>query len=188
MSIQHLTATDYRTMLWENGLGQTVEMIRSDDTEGNLLWRLSMATVTEDGPFSLFPEIERNLTVLSGDGFDLIEEHSGITLKAALLTPVAFAGDTPITAKNVTSPCQDFNVMTRRNLPRPRVWVENQQKKIAVTNGSQLLMFALSPSTIQTEQGNITLETHELLLSQRSVTREQGRLICVALDASYFQR
>ena len=60
--IRHLTKADYRTMPWANGLGQTVEMIRVEGDQG-LLWRLSMASVVEDGDFSIFPGIERNLTV-----------------------------------------------------------------------------------------------------------------------------
>lgn len=182
MTILHLTAADYRIMPWANGLGQTVEMIRRDDHEGNLLWRLSMATVTEDGPFSLFPYIERNLTVLSGDGFDLVEDDSGLQHRAGLLTPVAFAGDIPITARNVAAPCQDFNVMTRRSLPKPLVWVEQQPSNLEINSGEQLALFALSTSTIQTKLSNATLKTNELLMCQQPVELLEGSLIVVALE------
>lgn len=43
MNFQHLTAANYLVMPWANGLGQTVEMLRREDDEGELLWRLSMA-------------------------------------------------------------------------------------------------------------------------------------------------
>ena len=46
-------------------------MMRVHDDHG-LVWRLSRASVVEDGDFSLFPEVERNLTVISGPGFDLV--------------------------------------------------------------------------------------------------------------------
>ena len=69
--IRQLTVTDFRTMPWANGKGVTVEMARADGPEG-MLWRLSRASVVEDGPFSIFPGLERNLTVLTGPGFDLV--------------------------------------------------------------------------------------------------------------------
>ena len=68
--IRRLTSTDFRTMPWANGKGVTVEMLKIED-QGRLVLRLSRAMVVESGPFSLFPGIERNLTVLSGPGFDL---------------------------------------------------------------------------------------------------------------------
>ena len=63
--IRFLKPADYVTMPWANGLGQTVEMVRVE-RDGALLWRLSMASVIADGPFSILPEINRNLTVISG--------------------------------------------------------------------------------------------------------------------------
>lgn len=182
MSFQHLTASDYRTMPWANGLGQTIEMLRREDSEGNLLLRLSMASVTEDGPFSLFPGIERNLTVLSGDGFELVEDDSGIVHQAALLTPLAFAGDITVTARQVTAPCQDFNVMTLRSgLSKPTVTVLHEASAITVNKGGELALFALLPATVQSAQWEFTLKAHELLVCQESVELLEGGLICVAL-------
>lgn len=181
MNYQHLTTSDYRTMPWANGLGQTVEMVRRNDNEGNLLWRLSMATVTGNGAFSLFPGIERNLTVLSGDGFELLENDSGIVHRVALLTPVAFAGDIPVTATRVTAPCQDFNVMTGRGLPKPAVWVIHEASLLTINENEQLALFALSPVTIQTVERNFILKAHELLFCQEPVELLEGSLICVAL-------
>lgn len=109
-----LTARDFRPMPWANGKGVTVELLKIE-RPGYYL-RLSRAMVTEDGPFSLFPGIERNLTVLSGPGFHL----AGIG-PALPLTPIAFPGDLPTAATHVTAPSEDFNVMTLREMPRPEV-------------------------------------------------------------------
>ena len=88
--MRHLTTADYLTMPWANGRGTTVELLREDGPEG-LLFRLSMASVIEDGPFSILPGIERNLTVLSGPGFRL--QGAGLSLICAPLVPVSFPGD-----------------------------------------------------------------------------------------------
>jgi hypothetical protein len=113
-------ATGYRIMPWANGRGQTVELLREDGPDG-LHLRLSIATVTEPGPFSLLPNIDRVLTVISGPGFQL--SGSGLALHAAPLTPVAFPGDAAIVATQVTAVSEDFNVMTARHLPAPVVWI-----------------------------------------------------------------
>lgn len=109
---------DFRQMPWANGKGMTTELAR-EDREGRILWRLSRASVVEDGPFSIFPGVERNLTVLTGPGFRL--NGQGIELEARPFIPVAFAGDVPVTASDVSAPSDDFNIMTDRSLPKPRV-------------------------------------------------------------------
>ena len=118
---------DFRLMPWANGKGVTTELAR-EERDGRMLWRLSRASVVEDGPFSIFPGIERNLTVLTGPGFDLSGE--GISLRARPMAPVAFPGDVPVTASAVSAPSDDFNVMTDRALQRPRVEVLFQPQVI----------------------------------------------------------
>ncbi|QYZ69502.1 HutD/Ves family protein [Neotabrizicola shimadae] len=140
---RHLTPADYRHQPWANGRGVTVELARADGPDG-LIWRLSMATVAEDGPFSLFPGIERNLTVISGPGFRL--EGSALALKARPMAPVAFPGDVEISAVGVAAPSQDFNVMTARPLPRPDVAVVVGEARIE--GGGLLAAFALNPTRI----------------------------------------
>lgn len=115
--IRHLTASDFKTMPWANGKGVTVELARADDAQG-MLWRLSRATVVEDGDFSIFPGVDRNLTVIEGPGFDL---EGAMRLRADPLRPVAFPGDVALAATRVTEACEDFNVMVRRGALRAEV-------------------------------------------------------------------
>jgi environmental stress-induced protein Ves len=116
---------DFRQMPWANGKGVTTELAR-EDRDGRMLWRLSRASVVEDGPFSIFPGIERTLTVLTGPGFKLSGE--GISLEARAYSPVAFPGDIPVAASGVAAPSDDFNVMTDRSLPKPRVEVISDRR------------------------------------------------------------
>lgn len=164
--IRHLTASDFRTMPWANGRGQTIEMARQDQ-DGALLWRFSRAAVVEDGDFSLFPGVDRNLTVINGPGFDLV----GVSRIAALpLLPVSFAGDVPIRAEGVTSPCEDFNVMVRRG-----VGAEVTVQHAGSTQGC-VAVFALQVVQV----GPTTLQPYDLLLSDEAVAFH-GRAIVVAL-------
>lgn len=111
-----LKPSDYRCMPWKNGLGETIEIavFPPDAGIGDFDWRISMATVATDGPFSLFPGIERTLSVLSGHGLTL---HRADGTKRELLvdsTPYAFPADEQVSATLVDSAITDLNVMTRR--------------------------------------------------------------------------
>lgn len=111
-----LRAADYKRMPWKNGKGETVEIavFPPEATIDNFEWRISMATVIEDGPFSLFEGVERTLSVLSGDGIALsVEgwETVDLTIGSA---PYAFPADVETSARLLGTPITDLNVMTRR--------------------------------------------------------------------------
>lgn len=114
MAVTHLTAADFRTMPWANGLGSTVELYRREDEVGRLLIRLSVADVVADGPFSSLPSIDRVLTLIQGDGFDLDFAGAAPPAPARLFQPVAFSGDWQTSAINLKGPSRDFNLMTKR--------------------------------------------------------------------------
>lgn len=141
--IRHLTPSDYVTMPWANGKGSTIQMLRADEN-GQLKWRLSRASVIEDGDFSIFPGVERNLTVLTGPGFDLV--GAGLQLAARPLIPVRFPGDVAIRAESVSAASDDFNVMTARHLPRPEVAVIAGDAQ--VPSGGLLAVYALGPTIL----------------------------------------
>lgn len=158
----HLTPADYTAMPWANGKGTTVEMLRVD-RDGALLLRLSMATVAEDGPFSLFPGIERNLTVIDGPGFRL--QGAGFDLRCAPLQPCAFPGDVAMRATVPPGGASvDFNVMTARALPLPRVTVLRGDTLQAGSGTVALL--ALGPVRVNGRD----LARHDLLLTEGPVT------------------
>ena len=65
---------DYHEQPWKNGLGMTLELLRAPHpTQGGaaFAYRLSCAKVAESGPFSVFPGIDRTISVLEGQGFCL---------------------------------------------------------------------------------------------------------------------
>lgn len=115
--MQILRAASHRRMPWKNGGGETVEVAVSPQgaTLGDFDWRVSMATVAFDGPFSIFPGIDRTLSILSGSGMTLeIDGHEPVVL-AQQSPPFAFAADIAVTAQLIAGPITDLNVMTRRD-------------------------------------------------------------------------
>ena len=156
--MRRLTTADYRTMPWANGRGTTVELLREDGPDG-LLFRLSMASVIEDGPFSVFPGIERNLTVISGPGFRL--DGPGLSLPCKPLVPVAFAGDLPLLAAGTGRIASvDFNMMTARALPRPDVAVHHAP--VTLPAGGTLYLFALDLGVIN----SLPVQRHDLVITE----------------------
>ena len=69
-SLHALPAHDYRRERWRNGLGWTREILRQPDRE-DWDWRLSIAEIQGDAPFSAFPGVERMLVLLHGEGLRL---------------------------------------------------------------------------------------------------------------------
>lgn len=171
--IRHLTPADYKAMPWANGKGVTTELLRVEES-GVLRYRLSRASVVEDGEFSLFPGIERNLTVITGPGFDLVGE--GFLLPAHPFEPVAFAGDLPVRAERVSAPSDDFNVMTARALPRPEVAVITGAARLG--GGGQLAIYALSATQVNGEH----LSEHHMILTTDAVSLSGKALVVRLLD------
>ena len=132
---------------WKNGGGVTHEIakVMNGDT---LLWRLSMAEVASDGPFSSFPGLTRCLTVIEGDGIDL--EMPDGPLTANPLIPVHFSGDTPVTGHLHNGPIRDLNLIfdaARITATVTPLTGPLTAQKTAKTNGDQQLFCVTGPVT-----------------------------------------
>lgn len=109
------TPAEYTRMRWRNGRGETA-MIASGqgiDAAAKPLWRLSLATVTEDGPFSLFPEYTRILTVVSGAGLRL-SGADGFNETVRFGESIRFPGALDINCSLLDGPVKNLNLMYTR--------------------------------------------------------------------------
>lgn len=95
---------------WRNGGGVTREIARGSDGRG-LRWRLSLAEIARDGPFSPFPGLDRVLTVVAGEGFVLVLPGGPHPLER--LSPFAFGGGVPVAARLSAGPVRVLNAMSR---------------------------------------------------------------------------
>ena len=103
---------------WKNGAGLTREIASHASPGGaGFDWRVSLAEVTRDAPFSAFPGIDRCTLLLAGAGMRLASRDGRIdhALVDPLL-PFRFDGAAAIDATLVGGACADFNVMTRRGV------------------------------------------------------------------------
>ncbi|QJE00503.1 HutD family protein [Massilia forsythiae] len=99
---------------WKNGAGSTTEIAVFPPDAGfdEFDWRVSLASIAADGPFSVFHGVERTLALVDGHGVTLDIDGEPTLLSAA--DPVAaFEGEARVVAKLNRGPSTDFNVMTR---------------------------------------------------------------------------
>ncbi len=135
-----LRARDRAPAPWKNGGGITHEIAafpEGADLE-SFDWRVSMATVSAGGPFSIFPGIDRILTVLNGV-LDLDVDGKAVQLVAAS-EPYAFPGDIAVRAATPRLPVTDLNVMTRRGRARARVTRLEAPASIAWNAATRLIL------------------------------------------------
>ena len=113
---------DVRTIApqrWKNGAGLTREIAFGGTDPAALDWRISIAEVERDAPFSAFPGIDRAIVLLRGAGMRLrsVDGRIDHALTEALV-PFRFPGDVPLTATLAGGASSDLNVMTRRGVFR----------------------------------------------------------------------
>lgn len=104
---------DWHAQPWKNGGGTTYEIAREDDEHG-FTWRLSLAHVEADGPFSRFPGVDRTIALVEGDGFTLRRAGEHLVTLTEPLVPFAFSGDDALDCTLVGGPVRDLNLMVRR--------------------------------------------------------------------------
>ena len=121
-----LRASGYARMRWKNGAGWTSEILKIHDSEerdtNDWAWRLSIAEIETDAPFSAFPGVERELVLLSGNGLRL-RFDDGETRE--LLPPhdkLRFAGERPAFGELIDGPTRDFNLMWKRDTVDAQLW------------------------------------------------------------------
>ena len=101
---------------WKNGGGSTTEI--TIEPPGALLahfdWRISLATISQNGLFSLFPGVDRTLALVEGPGLVLDVDDSGRFVLGEEDIIIEFGGESMVQATLNGAPTIDFNVMTRR--------------------------------------------------------------------------
>ncbi|WP_441228460.1 HutD/Ves family protein [Tardiphaga sp. 20_F10_N6_6] len=167
--MQILRAANYKMMPWKNGLGSTTEIAifpanaKLDDFD----WRVSMAQVTSDGPFSSFPGIDRTLLVIDGAGIDL-NVHGSASVRIDRSTIHSFPGDQQTSALLIDGPITDLNVMSRRGIVSQHVRRINVMKRQDFIVSAQAFLFVEhGTATVQSASTVDSLSAHDGLLVEQ---------------------
>ena len=171
--MQILRASDRRAKPWKNGGGVTTD-IASGPAGASLDafdWRISMALVASDGPFSMFDGVDRTLAVIEGDGMELtIGDRPVVTLGRGS-EPLSFPGDAPTTARLMAGGITDLNVMTRRGRYDHHMMRVTQPMAFAFDGNDIAIVFSLGGSAeVGTEAGRVTLDHADAVLIEADDT------------------
>ncbi|KOU25395.1 HutD-family protein [Streptomyces sp. WM6372] len=153
--IRILRAGDRAAVAWKNAGGVTREIAAWPEGAGlaDFGWRISLAEVAADGPFSGFPGVDRTLTLAEGAGMDLTVAGAR-RLVDERYAPQDFPGDAPTDCRLLDGPVVNFNVMYRRDRVRARTAVVRGTLALTTEPGETLLVVALlGPAELQAGTG-----------------------------------
>ena len=140
MSVERFDLRTIAPQPWKNGAGLTREIAFGGAHAADFDWRLSVAEVERDAPFSAFPGVDRHITLLQGAGMRLRALDGSIDhALTPPLAPFAFSGDVALAATLAGGPSTDFNVMTRRGRWRAEVSVQRDAAELADADATLLL-------------------------------------------------
>jgi len=132
---QAVPISEISAVAWKNGGGTTRTLAVEPENAGydDFLWRVSIADVTASGRFSCFPNMDRTIILLDGEGMVLAGGDGSEFALTTPFIPYTFRGETNIDGTLVAGPSRDFNVMTLRGLAsatvdclRAETWLPDQ--------------------------------------------------------------
>jgi environmental stress-induced protein Ves len=156
----------FQTLPWRNGLGSTIELLAETPNKNEAFsWRLSIASVANDGPFSDFSGYDRTLLLLEGSGITLNKPNGIFKVLNSSLDYANFKGEDLIDATIHNGPIKDFNIMTLRSICTSSVTaIDETSESLLNINADKLLVYSIKPVNIQIGlEASISLEANHLL-------------------------
>lgn len=172
-------ADDAVAMPWRNGGGVTREYLVHPSAEG-FDWRLSVAEVAVDGPFSEFAGLDRILVLLTGAGMVLrFADAPSVTLSSPLQHH-RFAGEAAVHAALVDGRTTDLNLFWRRGSWEADVHVV--EAPCHVLGGDVCLAYVvegdLLVDDVRVQPGDVVQSEHSLQFAG------QGRAVVFSLTTT----
>ena len=151
---------------WKNGGGVTRELVTWPEPD-NWLWRMSVAEVSQSGPFSIFEGVQRWFAVLSGAGVRLVCGSRKCTLTATS-DPFCFDGAQMTQCELIDGATRDFNLMTRQPTVNAVVTRVSQSIDLELTTRRVLAIYSIESKAVL-RFNNEMIETEPASLVWRSV-------------------
>lgn len=147
--IDLISPEQFKTIPWKNGLGETTELaISNNSTLERFDWRISIATVTHNGPFSNFSGYDRNLVLIHGHGI-VLQHTKGNSVPVIdkldrLLMMSSFDGGNQTMGQLIEGTIKDFNIMTDQQRFTAKVTTSLKKHTINLVSKPNHLYFAYS--------------------------------------------
>ena len=165
--IEIIEPAQFKVVPWKNGKGETIEMaINAGGTLDHFDWRLSMASVVDDGVFSDFSGYTRNLILIAGDGIDLQHNESKIDKLIHLLDYATFDGGSKTMANLHGSAITDFNIITRTSNMDAKISCQLQTQKHLIEQCELCFIFSLFKNaeiSMNTEEKTVEIPAGHLV-------------------------
>lgn len=170
---------DQRVVPWRNGRGSTTEIAihpPGATVRGGFDWRVSQAVIAEDGPFSVFPGIDRTLVLAEGAGVDL-QMATGTTLLCGRHAMAQFPGEAEVHARLHAGPVRDLNLMVRRTAYGHEAAVVSLQGPTPLGGGHPVIAVALGGEPVVE---GLALLPGEAVVAEGTLTASGAGTILVA--------
>lgn len=146
---------------WRNGGGVTRELVAWPHAQ-DWRWRMSVAEVTQGGPFSVFDGVQRWFAVLGGAGVCLTLDGSRHALSAASV-PFCFDGATPVDCQLLDGATQDFNLMLRGDTASAQMRRIKGDISVRLDAPKTVAVYAIdTQARLIFNDGSLTLPAHSL--------------------------
>lgn len=167
-----LSPEAFKTIPWKNGLGHTTELaINNGGNLDDFDWRLSIASVVNDGEFSNFSGYQRNLVLIEGSGLILDHGNGDIDKLTNLLDIAHFDGGNKTYGSLVNGAIKDFNVITNQQSYNAQVDSYTGSKKLSFTPTVKTVAFVYSltdKTKIQSKQQSLQLPVGHLVKVEKT--------------------
>jgi environmental stress-induced protein Ves len=163
-------------MPWANGRGTSYEVARGGGDPWS--WRVAIAPVVEDGPFSSLPGVDRWLAVINDASIVLAIDGTECVARTGEV--VAFAGESQVTAHLPDGPTRDCGLMVRRGAATGSMQVTGPGR----VQGTVLV--ALERASVRADDQKVTLSPGDALLSHEPFDAQivAGRVVVVTVTAN----
>ncbi|RQS57015.1 hypothetical protein DID96_36925 [Burkholderia sp. Bp8963] len=186
-SVRFIDCTQVAPEAWANGAGLTRTIASRIDRDGNVDWRVSLATLDGAARFSQFPGVDRILVPVDNTSVELRAQDGHLV--AHPIVPAHFPGDLPVWTTDIVRPTHVLNVMTRRVACRATVTVATHSRRVTPAPTHLLICAAgqwrFSSATLSTQT---LLPMQGLWLDGRSEELDlqsdalDSRLISIAIE------
>lgn len=142
MTLTRISPAEYRIQPWKNGGGTTAEVAR--DAGEPPAWRISIATLDRDGPFSDFRGYDRTIVAIAGDPVELVVDGEPTLLRH--FEPFDFRGEASAACRLAGGSARDFNVMTLRDAYAHDVEIASEQQRFLVDEDELVFAYIVDGS------------------------------------------
>lgn len=164
MNYRIIPSVEFKTVPWKNGKGITKELfVRYEKDRSEYIFRLSIAGVTEDGPFSDFSGYDRVLMMLEGNGITLDHSDGSVNDIKNYADIAMFSGDLKTKARLKDGPIKDFNVMTLRGVCRSEIIAINGEAVFTENEGELFVLCCGDFVHVESVERKVSIEHYHLL-------------------------